>query len=94
MLEFQFELQPVYVRQSLIQRGGAKRHKQMPFRQAGWVLDEAHVRLQVELIERVCLLRDRAAFLLRLFESNPAILRRLAPSSDAIIFALSTATRS
>ncbi|HKE95971.1 MAG TPA: hypothetical protein VKB34_16810 [Povalibacter sp.] len=53
-----------------------------------WLLDESHIPLQVELIERACFTRDRAAFIPRLFAANPALLRRPAPPADAVIYAL------
>lgn len=53
-----------------------------------WLLDARRIAFQVELIERACFLRERAAFVARLLDLRPAICRYGAPPSDAIIFAL------
>jgi hypothetical protein len=50
-----------------------------------WLLDEHHVRFQVEIIETASFNRDREQFIIALFDRNPAILRRQPPPPSKAI---------
>jgi Ankyrin repeats (many copies) len=59
-------------------------------RREAWMLADACVKFQVELIERT-VLRDREAFITALLDLNPAVLRGHVPPSQAIRFAFTCA---